>query len=94
MMLSVSCAQAQTPREQIMLNLVGRLNLDFKQGDKIRYWTDGNAYIFPCSTNPNEWILNEPPAANIVYFNVAEWMGVDLGGNENSDGREWQYDAF
>ena len=69
-----------TPREQTILELVGLLNLNFER-DKhtVNYWTDGLDYIFPCSTNPNEWPLSQPPAANIVYFNVAEGMGVDLG---------------
>ena len=78
MILSVLCAQAQTPREKTMLNLVGRLNLDFESDDNIRYWTDGFWFLKPCSTHPNHWMSDEAPIENTAYFYIGDFYGIDL----------------
>jgi len=45
--MATPCVQGQTPREQTILNVFGRLNLDVDPYDNLNCWTDGTSYYRP-----------------------------------------------
>jgi len=47
------CVQGQTAREQTILNVFGRLNLDVDPSDNLNYWTDGTAFYKGFTYDPN-----------------------------------------
>gem|GEM_PF-2446115 len=55
-------AQGRTAKEQTLLNVFGRLNLNVDPHDKLYSWTDGMCFFRPFLTNPNDW--EAPPRAN------------------------------
>ena len=65
-----AAAQGQNlaAKEQTILNIFGRLNLETDPYDNLYYWTDGEAFYRPFFTDPHNFDAKPLATGNIIYL--------------------------
>ena len=78
LLLTIMSAAAQTPREQTVLNVFGRLNLtEENQYEYLNVWTDGSAFYRPFFYDTRNFDAPYRSDGNTIYF---------VGGNLHEGG--------
>jgi len=68
MISTAAQGQGPTAKEQTILNVFGRLNLETDPYDNLNFWTDGTAFYRPFFTDPYDYDAKPLANGDVIYL--------------------------